>query len=96
MSKAARSDREHFTKDSHLPFEEFSLENVDQLVHQLEKTRPKHAIVEVTPMKDSLHSPCLQEMTAIIVHDIGKAQESPQIYELYQYCPACKLAVKVP
>ncbi len=71
------------------------MENVDLLVDQLEKTKPKDSIVEVTPMEDSQHSPCFQEMTAVIVHDIGKTQESPQIYELYQYCPVCKIAVKV-
>jgi len=51
--------------------------------------------VEVTPMEDSHHSPCMQEMTSVMVHDIGNPTGTPQIYAMYQYCPTCKVAVRV-
>ena len=79
----------------HVPFEEFSLKRIEDLVAQLEKTKPKQAKVEVNRMEDSHHSPCMQEMTAVMVHDIDEAKESPQIYAMYQYCSVCKTAVRV-
>jgi hypothetical protein len=51
--------------------------------------------VEVTPMEDSHHAPCRQEMTAIMVHDIDEGKDNPHIYSLYQFCPVCEIAVRV-
>ncbi len=79
----------------HPPFEEFKVKKVDDLVAQLEKAKPKDAKVEVSPMEDSHHSPCMQEMTAVMIHDIEETKEKPQIYALYEYCPACHTAIRV-
>ncbi len=84
----------------HAPFEEFKVKKLDDLVAQLEKAKPKNAKVEVSPMEDSRHSPCMQEMTAVMVHDIddtkdGGTKEKPHIYALYQYCSVCQIAMRV-
>ena len=95
MKLSARREQEILKGVPHTPFEEFSLKKVEDLVAQLEKSRPKEAKVEVTPMEDSHHFPCMQEMTAIMVHDIENPKGTPQIYAMYQYCPHCKTAVRV-
>ena len=95
MKLSARREKEILKGVPHTPFEEFSLKRVEELVAQLEKSRPKEAKVEVTPMEDSHHLPCMQQMTAIMVHDIENSKGTPQIYALYQYCPICKIAVRV-
>ncbi len=79
----------------HVPFEEFPLKEVDQLVHELDKTKPVGSTVIVTPMEDSHHSPCLKEMIAVMVHTAGKDDQSGEIHSIYQYCPECKIAVRV-
>src|SRR5437763_16512743 len=79
----------------HMPFEEFPLKEVDQLVHELDKVKPAGSTVIVTPMEDSHHSPCLKEMIAVMVHTAGKDDQSSEIHSLYQYWPECKIAVRV-
>ena len=95
MKASAKREQEILKGIPHAPFEEFSLKKVEDLVAQLEKSRPKEAKVEVSPMEDSHHSPCMQGMTAIMVHDIENPKGTPQIYALYQYCTVCKTAVRV-
>ncbi len=95
MKVSAKKQAELLKGLPHVPFEEFSLKKVEELVAQLEKARPKESKVEVTPMEDSHHSPCMQEMTAIMIHDLETANGTPQIYAMYQYCPGCRIAVRV-
>ncbi len=78
-----------------MPFEEFSLHKIAELVTQLEKTGSKKARVEVTPLDDSHHVPCMKEMTAVMVQEIEDTGENPQILAMYQYCPVCQTAVRV-
>ena len=79
----------------HTPFEEFTLKKVDELVSKLERVKPKNSKVEVSPMEDSHHAPCMREMTAIMVHDIDQGESRPNIYALYEYCPSCETAIRV-
>ena len=95
MKSSAKREYEVLKGVPHTPFEEFPLRKVEDLVALLEKSKPKDSKVEVTPMEDSHHSPCMQEMTSIMVHDIGNPTGTPQIYAMYQYCPTCKVAVRV-
>jgi hypothetical protein len=46
-------------------------------------------------MEESHHSPCMQEMQAIVVQSVGPDGQPVQTYSMYQYCPACKVAVRV-
>lgn len=79
----------------HAPFEEFSVKELDRLVGELEKSKPKDAKVEVSAMEESHHSPCMQEMQAIVVQSNDVEGQLLQTYSMYQYCPACKIAVRV-
>jgi hypothetical protein len=65
------------------------------LVGELEKTKPEGATVDVSAMEDSHHSPCMQEMQAIVVQIVAPEGEPVQTFSMYQYCPACKIAVRV-
>ena len=95
MRSSPRREREILKGIPHKPFEEFALKKVEELVAQLEKARPKEARVEVTPMEESHHVPCMQEMTAVMVQDPENAEGTPQVHALYQYCPVCQMAVRV-
>jgi hypothetical protein len=95
MKASPKKTREILKGIPHVPFEEFTLKKLDLLVNQLEKTKPKESKVEVSPMEDSHHAPCMQEMTAIMVHDIDQGTEKPHIYALYQFCPNCEIAIRV-
>lgn len=91
MSKAARRPAVKDSAASHMPFDEFSVKDLDKFLNELEKEKPKDATVEVSPMEDSHHSPCMGEMQAVVVQSVG-----PQgAYSMYQYCPICKIAVRV-
>ena len=79
----------------HMPFDEFPLKKSEDLVVELEKTLPEGAKVEVTPMEESHHSPCMQEMTAIMVHNIEEGKQTSDIFTIYQFCPTCHVAVRV-
>lgn len=94
-SRAARSVPENMKGALHVPFEEFSAKSIEQLVGMLEKEKPEGTTVEVTPMEDSHHSPCLQQMQAIFVQTIGPEGQPVQTHFMYQYCPACKIGVRV-
>ncbi len=95
MSRAVRRPAEKDRGALHMPFEEFSVKDLDQLVRELEKAKPAGAIVEVSAMEDSHHSPCLQEMQAIVVQSVDPEGRPVQTYFMYQYCPVCMLAVRV-
>ena len=95
MTRAVRHAAEKSLEAPHVPFEEFSVKELDYLVRQLEKAKPEGATVEVSAMEDSHHSPCLQEMQAVVVQSVGPEGQPVETYFMYQYCPACKLAVRV-
>jgi len=95
VSKTARATRERVKAGGHVPFEEFPLKEVDQLARELDKAKPDGSTVIVTPMEDSHHSPCLKEMIAVMVHTPGKDDQPGEIHSIYQYCPECKIAVRV-
>ena len=95
MKYSVKREQEILKGIPHVPFEEFTLKKVEDLVAQVEKSKPKDSKVEVTPMEDSHHAPCMQEMTAILVHDMENTKGTPQIYAMYQYCPQCRTAVRV-
>ncbi len=95
MSKTARATQERMKAGGHVPFEEFPLKEVDQLVHELDKVKPAGSTVIATPMEDSHHSPCFKEMIVVMVHTPGNDDHPGEIHSIYQYCPECKIAVRV-
>ncbi|HZD12370.1 MAG TPA: hypothetical protein VE177_02485 [Candidatus Binatus sp.] len=74
------------------------MKTLDELVSQLEKSKPDGSLVEVTPIEDMQHSPCMQEMSTVVVH-ADEAQKMPEhpneLVAVYQYCAACKSAVRI-
>ncbi len=96
MKKTAKKSPQLLNGFPHIPFDEFPLKRSEDLVVVLEKNMPEGAKVEVTPMEDSHHSPCLQEMVAIMVHNIEEGKEAASdIFTIYQFCPSCHVAVRV-
>ncbi len=95
MKSTPRKNNESAAPIPHVPFEEFTLKKVDELVAKLERVKPKNSKVDVSPMEDSHHAPCMREMTAVMVHDIDQGDSRPNIYALYEYCPTCETAIRV-
>jgi hypothetical protein len=95
LKKTARKSARPLNGFPHFPFDEFPLKKSEDLVVVLEKNMPEGAKVEVAPMDDARHSPCMQEMVAIMVHDIEEGKEASDVYTIYQFCPACQVAVRV-
>lgn len=91
MSRAAKRPAAKDTGDTHMPFDEFQVKDLEKFVNELEKNKPKDAVVEVSPMEGSNHSPCMAEMQSIVVQSVGPEGA----YSMYQYCPTCKIAVRV-
>ena len=80
---------------AHLPFDEFSVKDLDHLVQELDRSKPAGAVVDVSVMEDAHHSPCMSEMQAIVVQTMGPEGQPVQTYSMYQFCPVCKTAVRV-
>src|SRR5260370_2449436 len=95
VSKTARATQERMKAGGHMPFEEFPLKEVDQLVHELDKVKPAGSTVIATPMEDSHHSPCLKEIIAVMDHTAGSDHQPGEIHSIYQSCPQCKISVRV-
>jgi hypothetical protein len=95
MSKTARRSTGKTRELGRMPFEEFSAKDIDHLVSELDKAKPEGAVVDVSAMEDSHHSPCMQEMQAVVIQSVGPDGQPVQTYSMYQYCPTCKIAVRV-
>jgi hypothetical protein len=95
VSRASKHAPEGMKGALHAPFEEFSIKTVELLVSALDKSKPEGSMVEVSPMEESHHSPCMSEMQAIVVQTVGQEGEPVHTYSMYQYCPVCKSAVRV-
>ncbi len=81
----------------HPPFQEFPVKSLEELVSQLEKSKPEGSLVEVTPIDEMHHSPCTQEMNTIVIHgdETGRILRPDQLMAVYQYCAECRTAVRI-
>ncbi len=62
----------------------------------IDKARPVESVVEVSPVQDTPHVVCMMPLTHILVHSTeGSEDHGEKVYAMYQYCPQCKLAVRV-
>src|SRR5438093_13471353 len=79
------------------PFQEFQVKTLDELVTELEKSKPAGSLVEVTPTEEMHHASCMQEMSTVVVHgdETGLLQRPDELVAVYQYCAACKSAVRI-
>jgi len=82
---------------AHPPFQEFQVKTLDELVTELEKSKPAGSLVEVTPIEEMHHTSCMQEMSTVVVHgdETGLLQRPDELVAVYQYCAACKSAVRI-
>jgi hypothetical protein len=80
----------------HTPFEEFSIPSLEDLLGLIDRTKPADAVVEVSPVQDTPHVVCMLPLTHIVVHSPEASSiETERVYAMYQYCPHCKLGVRV-
>src|SRR2546427_12915083 len=79
------------------PFQECQVEALDELVTELEKSKPAGSLVEVTRIEEMHHTSCMQEMSTVVVHgdETGLLQRPDELVAVYQYCAACKSAVRI-
>ena len=82
---------------AHPPFQEFQVKTLDELVTELEKSKPAGSLVEVTPIEEMHHTSCMKEMSTVVVHgdETGLLQRPDELVAVYQYCAACKSAVRI-
>ena len=78
-----------------MPFEEFPVPKLDDLIIHLEKVKPEGWIVEVSTMEDAQHMDCMQPLAHILVHRSDEDPAPGSMGIIYQYCSSCKTAVRV-
>ncbi len=79
----------------HPPFKEFKVARTEDLLQQLERLEPKGSKVEASIQEDTTHVSCMQPLTNILIHTLDAEMGKRDIHILYQYCPHCKVAVRV-
>ena len=79
----------------HPPFQEFQVESVDVLLKRLEKVKPEGSKIEVSSEEDTPHVVCMRPLVHGLVQDLEAVSGSGNLHILYQYCPFCKVAVRV-
>ncbi len=84
-----------FLRETHLPFEEFHVPSLNALLAMLEEIKPKESKVEVSPIDDTQHIPCMRPLTHIMVLNKSEEKETPKIHAMYQYCQICRLAIRI-
>ncbi|TMI52637.1 hypothetical protein E6H13_06530 [Candidatus Bathyarchaeota archaeon] len=82
----------------HMPFQEFTINSLDQLLAELKKAKIPNAQIEVSTSEDGRHYACSKPLVNVLVytsHSLGEEQEYKDLLALYQYCPDCKNAARV-
>ena len=82
----------------HMPFQEFTINSLDQLLAELKKAKIPNARIEVSTSEDGRHYACSKPLVNVLVytsHSLGEEQEYKDLLALYQYCPDCKNAARV-
>ncbi len=79
----------------HVPFEEFPVPKLDDLLRHLEDAKPAGWVVEVSAMEDAQHFGCMQPLVHVLVHRSDEAPAPESMGIIYQYCSRCKTAVRV-
>jgi len=79
----------------HVPFEEFPVPKLDDLLRHLEEAKPGGWKIEVSEMVDAQHLDCMQPLVHILVHIADEDTDPGSMGVIYQYCPRCKTATRV-
>ena len=79
----------------HVPFEEFPVSELADLLRRLEEAKPADWIVEVSNTEDAQHMACMKSLVHVLVHRSDEDPTPGSMGVIYQYCPNCKTAVRV-
>lgn len=82
-------------KSFHVPFEEFSVMELGDLLRQLELVKPDHWTVVVSDSDEAQHIDCMKPLTFINVNPPEEDSSPQTMGVLYQFCSRCKSAVRV-
>ncbi len=77
---------------SHKPFQEFQVSTLDELVSQLEIVGQG---IDVLTIDGVPHVVCGKPFANVLVQTDAARHLPGDLLAIYQYCPGCKLAVKV-
>ncbi len=79
----------------HIPFEEFPVPELDDLLHHLEEVKPSSWVIEVSDLNETQHVDCMQPLVHVLVHSTEESPAPVTMGIIYQWCPSCKVAVRV-
>jgi len=79
----------------HVPFEEFPVPKLDDLLRHLEEVKPVGWVIEVSDLEEAQHMDCMQSLVHILAHGTDEGPAPGSMGIIYQYCASCKTAVRV-
>lgn len=82
-------------KSFHIPFEEFPVSDLGDLLQRLERAKPEYWNVVVSDSEDAQHIDCMKPLAFINVHPPEEDSSTKTMGVIYQYCASCKTAVRV-
>jgi hypothetical protein len=97
MAHPARTKRNDLIGVPHLPFQEFTAPSLESLLGLLKKGKIKNSEIEVSSSEESQHTACSKPLYHVLVMTAkGEGEgEFRDLVALYQYCPDCRMAVRV-
>ena len=94
-SKARRKTSAKRQRSFHVPFEEFSVSDLGNLLQDLERVKPDHWTVVVSDSEEAQHIDCMKPLAFINVQPPEEDSSPQSMGVIYQYCASCKTAVRV-
>lgn len=82
-------------KSFHVPFEEFPVTDLGDLIRHLEMVKPDHWVVFMSDSDEAQHIDCMKPLAFINVHPPEEDSSTQTMGVIYQYCSSCKTAVRV-
>jgi hypothetical protein len=79
----------------HVPFEEFPVPDLGDLLQSLALVKPDHWTVVVSDSEEAQHVDCMKPLAFINVHPPEEDTSTKTMGVIYQYCATCKTAVRV-
>jgi len=79
----------------HIPFEEFPVPTLEDLLRHLEEAKPTGWVIEVSDLEGAQHLDCMEPLVHVLVHSTEESAAPRTMGIIYQYCASCKIAVRV-
>ena len=93
--KKKRSASAKRPKSFHVPFEEFPVADLGDLLSFLETVKPEAWTVVVSDSEEAQHVDCMQALAFVNIHPPEEDSSPETMGVIYQYCASCKTAVRV-